>query len=62
MSGLKVGDRVRVPGTPGVVEVLEVSFCHECGGEDPETFRFNPSGSPRGCGAGWMHVTRVKKV
>lgn len=32
-----VGDRVWVPETPWVVEVLEISVCGECG---RETFRF----------------------
>jgi len=52
VSKFEVGDKVRMPGAPFVVEVLELGTC---GDEDcaAETFRF---ADPGGLGDDWMHA------
>ena len=52
MSKFEVGDKVRMPGVPFVVEVLEIRTCgdDECGAE---TFRFS---DPGGQGDDWVHA------
>jgi hypothetical protein len=64
MAKFEIGDRVRMPGMPGVpfvVEVLEIGTCEE--GPDcefgPETFRFK---DPGGLGDDWMHTSEFEPV
>jgi len=61
MAKFEVGDRVRMPGVPFVVEVLEIGECDE--GDDcelgRETFRFK---DPGGAGDDWAHTAEFEKV
>jgi hypothetical protein len=48
-----IGDRVRMPGVPFVVEVLEFGACDERWCAERETFRFK---DPQTGEDDWMHV------
>ncbi len=61
MAKFEIGDKVRMPGVPIVVEVLEFGTCEdgdECefGGE---TFRFS---DPGGLGDDWSHTAEFERV
>jgi hypothetical protein len=61
MAKFEIGDKVRIPGVPIVVEVLEIGTCEEgenCG-VGPETFRFQ---DPGGHGDDWAHTSEFEAV
>lgn len=59
MIEFQVGDKVKMPGVPFVVEVLEI---RDCGKDDctrPGTFRFK---DPETGENDWMHCDEFEKV
>lgn len=58
MAKFNVGDKVRMPGVPIVVEVLEVGQCRDQDCTE-ETFRFN---DPGGLGEDWMHTAEFERA
>jgi hypothetical protein len=60
VSKFEVGDKVRMPGVPFVVEVLELGVCEEPACDmGEETFRFK---DPGGLGDDWEHTSGFEKV
>lgn len=61
MARFKIGDKVRLPGVPFVVEVLEIGTCDD--GPDcdlgGETFRFV---DPETGDDDWMHTVAFEKA
>jgi hypothetical protein len=58
MSKFNVGDKVKMPDVPFVVEVLEVGTCTDAGC-DEETFRYK---DPTGMGEDWAHADEFVQV
>jgi hypothetical protein len=58
MPKFEIGDKVKMPRVPFVVEVLEIGQCNDPGCTD-ETFRFS---DPGGLGDDWMHVADFERV
>lgn len=58
MPKFEIGDKVRMPGVPFAVEVLEIGTCEDedCPGE---TFRFT---DPGGQGDDWMHTSEFERA
>jgi hypothetical protein len=61
MSKFNVGDRVIMPGTPYILDVLEIGECEEGDGCEfgPELFRF---ADPETSVNDWMHSSMFVKV
>ncbi|HEU4540303.1 MAG TPA: hypothetical protein VFR23_04175 [Jiangellaceae bacterium] len=65
MAKFEIGDKVRMPGVPFIVEVLEIGTCEEAE-HDPddceyggETFRFT---DPESGEDDWMHTAEFERV
>lgn len=58
---VKIGDKLRMPGVPIVVEVLEIKPCdeHPCPLGGGDLFRFT---DPGGLGDDWAHVSEFEVV
>jgi len=59
MAKFEIGDKVIMPGTPIIVEVLEIGVCVDDDGCGDEIFRFN---DPSGLGEDWMHSNEFELV
>lgn len=61
MSTFEVGDKVRMPGVPFIIEVLEIGECDEGDACEfgPETIRFS---DPGGQGDDWEHASMFVKA
>jgi hypothetical protein len=61
MSKFNVGDQVRMPGVPFIVEVLEIGECEQGDSCEfgPETFRFKDPETGRD---DWMHSSPFVKA
>lgn len=61
MSKFNIGDKVRMPGVPFIVEVRELKACDEPGCEmgDGEVFRF---ADPETGEDDWMHTAEFERV
>lgn len=57
MSKFQIGDKVQMPGTPFVVEVLEIGDCDDCG--PGELFRLK---DPESGEDDWMHTEEFELV
>jgi hypothetical protein len=61
MAKFEIGDKVRMPGVPIVVEVLEIGTCEQGDACEfgPETFRF---ADPVTGEDDWMHTSEFEAV
>jgi hypothetical protein len=61
VAKFEIGDKVRMPGVPFVVEVQEIGACDDGPGcpLGAETFRFS---DPGGLGDDWMHTSEFEKA
>ncbi|HEU4541966.1 MAG TPA: hypothetical protein VFR23_12640 [Jiangellaceae bacterium] len=58
MAKFEIGDEVRMPGAPFVVEVVEIGTCDD-DGCDAEIFRFK---DPESGEDDWMHTAEFERA